>query len=543
MTITFFGAAHEVTGSCTLIKANGKNIIVDYGMEQGKDIFENQELSVPAIDIDYVLLTHAHIDHSGLIPLLYAQGFNGRVYATESTTRLCEIMLRDSAHIQEFEAEWRNRKAKRSGAEKYEPLYTIDDAVGSMKLFRPCPYDTVVTVDKGLEIRFTDAGHLLGSASIEVWVTEDKDTEKLVFSGDIGNLEQPLLKDPTYLTDADYVIMESTYGNRSHGDRPNYIGDLVNIIQRTFDRGGNLVIPSFAVGRTQELLYFIREIKEQNLIKGHNNFRVYVDSPLAVEATNIFSDRSSRQCFDEETLALLDAGVNPISFPGLELSITTDDSKAINFDKSPKVIISASGMCEAGRIRHHLKYNLWREDSTILFVGYQAEGTLGRTLVNGADSVKLFGEEIQVNAEITILDAISGHADNEGLMKWIGSFEQPPKKVFVIHGNEEACETLTARINEELHFSATAPFSGDCWDIVTGVCLVKNDGVRVKPKVPNSEYGSGRLQGKRITPAFKRLMTAVQQLERVAENNVEGANKDLAKFTDQILELCRKWNR
>jgi metallo-beta-lactamase family protein len=243
MTITFFGAAHEVTGSCTLIKANGKNIIVDYGMEQGKDIFENQELSVPAIDIDYVFLTHAHIDHSGLIPLLYAQGFNGKVYATESTTRLCEIMLRDSAHIQEFEAEWRNRKAKRSGAEKYEPLYTIDDAVGSMKHFRPCPYDTVISVDDGLEIRFTDAGHLLGSASIEVWVTEDKNTEKLVFSGDIGNLEQPLLRDPTYLTDADYVIMESTYGNRSHGDRPNYIGDLVSVIQRTFDRGGNLVIP------------------------------------------------------------------------------------------------------------------------------------------------------------------------------------------------------------------------------------------------------------------------------------------------------------
>ncbi len=542
MNITFFGAAHEVTGSCTLVKVNGKNIIIDYGMEQGRDIFENQKLSVPAIDIDYVLLTHAHIDHSGLVPLLYAEGFNGEIYATESTTRLCEIMLRDSAHIQEFEAEWRNRKAKRSGAEAYVPLYTIDDAVGVMKYFRPCPYDTLIHITDEIKVRFTDAGHLLGSASIELWVTEDGDTEKLVFSGDIGNICQPLLRDPTYLSEADYVIMESTYGNRSHGARPDYVSQLVNIIKRTFDRGGNLVIPSFAVGRTQELLYFLREIKEQDLIEGHKNFRVYVDSPLAVEATNIFSDKSSRQCFDEDTLALLDSGVNPISFDGLELSVTTDDSKAINYDKYPKIIISASGMCEAGRIRHHLKYNLWRPDSTILFVGYQAEGTLGRTLVNGADTVKLFGEEIKVAAEITILDAISGHADNEGLMKWISSFTSKPKKVFVLHGNEEACETLTARINEELHFSATAPFSGDCWDIVTGVCLVKNDGVRVKPK-DTSIVTQGRLKGKRITPAFTRLMSAVDQLKHVAENNCEGANKDLAKFTDQILELCRKWNR
>lgn len=542
MNITFFGAAHEVTGSCTLIKANGKNIIVDYGMEQGKDIFENQQLSVPAVEVDYVLLTHAHIDHSGLIPLLYAHGFKGEIYATESTTRLCEIMLRDSAHIQEFEAEWRNRKAKRSGADTYVPLYTTDDAIGSMKHFRPCPYNQIIHITDELKVRFIDAGHLLGSSSIEVWITEDGDTEKLVFSGDIGNIDQPLLKDPTYITEADYVIMESTYGDRSHGERPNYIGDLVSIIQRTFDRGGNLVIPSFAVGRTQELLYFIREIKEKNLIEGHKNFRVYVDSPLAVEATNIFSDKSSRQCFDEETIALLDSGVNPISFPGLELSITTDDSKAINFDKSPKIIISASGMCEAGRIRHHLKYNLWRPDSTILFVGYQAEGTLGRTLVNGADTVKLFGEEIKVAAEITTLAAISGHADNTGLMKWISSFEKKPKKVFVVHGDEGACEALKDRVNEELHFSAVAPYSGDCWDLVTGVCLVQNDGVRVKPKA-YVETTNARLKGKRITPAFTRLMSAVEQLKVVAENNCEGANKDLAKFTDQILELCRKWNR
>jgi metallo-beta-lactamase family protein len=532
MTITFFGAAHEVTGSCTLIKANGKNIIVDYGMEQGKDIFENQELSVPAIDIDYVLLTHAHIDHSGLIPLLYAKGFNGRVYATESTTRLCEIMLRDSAHIQEFEAEWRNRKAKRSGAEKYEPLYTIDDAVGSMKLFRPCPYDTVVTVDKGLEVRFTDAGHLLGSASIEVWVTEDKDTEKLVFSGDIGNLEQPLLKDPTYLTDADYVIMESTYGNRSHGDRPNYIGDLVGIIQRTFDRGGNLVIPSFAVGRTQELLYFIREIKEQNLIKGHNNFRVYVDSPLAVEATGIYSS-GLVSYYDEETLALLEQGIDPIQFKGLNLAITSDDSRAINENPSPKVIISASGMCEAGRIRHHLKHNLWKENNIVLFVGYQAEDSLGRRLLNGEKNVTLFGEEISVNAKICALQGTSGHADKEGLIKWLSAFKTKPSMVFVNHGDDDSCKEFTETLTH-MGYKAEAPYSGTEYDLANGNMTVFTQGKPVDRV--NLYKGTARAD-----LLFNELVTEAEKLLRLVKTRRGRPNKENAKLTSQIRELISKW--
>ncbi len=540
MNLTFFGAAHEVTGSCSLIKACGKNIVIDYGMEQGKDIFVNQELSVPAIDVDYLFLTHAHIDHSGLIPMLCAHGFKGEIFATEATTRLCDIMLRDSAHIQEFEAEWRSRKAKRAGLSEYVPLYTVDDAIASIKQFVPCKYGTLINVCDGVQIRFADAGHLLGSSSIEVFITEDGNKEKIVFSGDIGNLEQPIIKNPTYIDEADYVVMESTYGNRSHGPRPNYIEDLSDAIQKTFDKGGNLVIPSFAVGRTQELLYFIREIKEKKLIKNHPDFHVYVDSPLAVEATNIFSDKSLRACFDDDTLKLIDGGVNPISFPGLMLSVTTDDSKAINFDTSSKVIISASGMCEAGRIRHHLKHNLWRSDSTILFVGYQAEGTLGRSLVDGATEVKLFGDSIAVAAKIRQLNAISGHADNEGLMRWISSFKQKPKKVFVNHGDEDASEALTARINEELHISATAPFSGDSWDLETGVCLVKNDGVRVTRKTTDTKTDS---KGRRITPAYTRLMAAVEQLRSVADGNCEGANKDLAKFTDQILELCRKWRR
>ncbi|NLA77033.1 MAG: MBL fold metallo-hydrolase [Clostridiales bacterium] len=542
MTLTFYGAAHEVTGSCMLLKACEKNIVIDCGMEQGKDIFENQELTLPAGEIDCVLLTHSHIDHSGKIPMLYARGFRGEIYSTQAAHLLCDIMLRDSAHIQEFEAEWRSRKAKRAGAQPYVPLYTMDDAIGAIALFKPCPYSRIIEIADGVKIRFNDAGHLLGSASIEVWITEDGETRKLVFSGDIGNTEQPIIKDPTYIDEADYVIIESTYGDRSHGERPDYIRNLTEVIQRTFDRGGNLVIPSFAVGRTQEMLYFLREIKEKELVKGHDGFRVYVDSPLAVEATTIFSRDVNRQCFDDATLKLIDSGINPLSFDGLKLSVTSDDSKAINFDKSCKVIISASGMCEAGRIRHHLKHNLWKPENTVLFVGYQSVGTLGRSLVEGAQEVKLFGEVIKVSAEIAQLAAISGHADNEGLMRWMSAVNKAPRKVFVVHGDEGACETLASRINEELHFSAYAPYSGDTWDLSQCVCLVKNDGVRIVKK-GNGYVLQGGKTYEHVTPAFSRLMSAVESLKQVAEQNREGANKDLAKLTDQILELCRKWRR
>ena len=374
MKLTFLGANHEVTGSCTLLETGGLHFLIDCGMEQGKDVYENQPLPVAPGEIDGVLLTHAHIDHSGHLPLLAKQGYRGKIYATRPTCRLCDIMLRDSAHIQESEAEWKNRKNARAGLPPVEPDYTVEDAETAVSLFVGVDYDKRVELAPGVEARFTDVGHLLGSASIELWVTEGEKTTKLVFSGDIGNLNQPILKDPTYLTEADYVIMESTYGDRSHPPRPDYIKELVDVLQRTFDRGGNVVIPSFAVGRTQELLYFMREIKEKNLVTGHGNFPVYIDSPLAIEATRIFRD-TSENCFDADTRALLDAGIDPIAFPGLRVSITSDESRMINSDLTPKVILSASGMCDAGRIRHHLKHNLWRKECTILFVGYQAVGT------------------------------------------------------------------------------------------------------------------------------------------------------------------------
>lgn len=533
MKLFFSGAAHEVTGSKHYLEAAGKKILIDCGMEQGKNLYENQEIPVPASDVDYVFLTHAHIDHSGMLPLLYNQGFKGSVYATEATQQLCQIMLLDSAHIQEFEAEWKNRKGKRAGIPPIVPIYTTEDAVGILQYFVPCRYEEKIQVCEGIEIRFVDAGHLLGSASIEVWVTEQGVTKKLVFSGDIGNTNQPIIKNPHYIKDADYVIMESTYGDRSHGPRPDYIKELTAIIQRTFDRGGNVVIPSFAVGRTQEMLYFIRQIKAEGLVKNHDNFEVYVDSPLAVEATNVFN-RNVPGYYDDDAMALIKQGINPISFPGLKTAVTSDDSIAINVSTTPKVIISASGMCDAGRIRHHLKHNLWRPECTILFVGYQSVGTLGRNLVEGATEVKLFGETIEVQAEITSLAGVSGHADCEGLMKWIGAFEKKPKRVFVVHGEDTVTDVFAARIKDELGIDAVAPYTGAEYDLLTNECLQAPEPVRVTPK---------KAMQRKAATVFERLLNAGRRLMLVIRHNEGGTNKDLTRFTNEINNLCDKWDR
>ena len=357
MKLTFLGAAHEVTGSCFYLEAAGKRILIDCGMQQGIDEFEVQDVPIRPQDIDFVLLTHAHIDHSGLLPLIRKKGFNGNIYATEATCDLCNIMLRDSAHIQEFEAEWRNRKAKRAGKAEFIPLYTMEDAEITVDKLVPLKYDERIEICEGIQVRFVDVGHLLGSASIEIWINEGEISKKIVFSGDIGNDNQPLLKDRKYIDDADYVVMESTYGTRSHSENVDYISELAAVIQRTLDRGGNVIIPSFAVGRTQEILYFIRKIKEQKLIRNHDNFPVYMDSPLAIEATHIFNDNIT-DCYDEEALELVRQGINPIYFDDLHTILSSDDSKLINTDFTPKVIISSSGMCDAGRIKHHLKHNL-----------------------------------------------------------------------------------------------------------------------------------------------------------------------------------------
>ena len=532
MRLTFLGATHEVTGSCFYLEACGRHILIDCGMEQGRDTFENQELPISAALVDAVLLTHAHIDHSGNLPLLYNRGFRGKIHATGATSALCDIMLRDSAHIQMAEAEWRNRKGKRAGGKAYVPIYDMEDAMGTVRMFVPHDYNEKFTLFDGIEVRFTDGGHLLGSASIEIWITEDEVTKKIVFSGDIGNINQPLINDPQYIREADYVVMESTYGDRNHEVPPDYMNTLTNIIQDTFDRGGNLVIPSFAIGRTQVLLYYIRKIKEDNLIKGHNNFSVYVDSPLAIEATHIY-EKNMFGYFDKEAVELINAGINPIKFPGLKTTITSDESKAINDIDEPKIIISAAGMCDAGRIRHHLKHNLWREDSTILFVGHQAVGSLGRIILDGAPEVKLFGETITVNARICRLNGVSGHADRDGLLRWLGAFEKKPERVFVVHGDDRVVGTFTEYISKELGYNAYAPYSGTVVDLLRDVIVVEGQRIPVAKKVERD----------RVSTVFERLVEAGKRLAAVIQRNKGGANKDLAKFTNQIHALCDKWDR
>lgn len=535
MKITFIGATHEVTGSCYYLEAAGKKFLVDCGMEQGPNYYENMEIPVSCKDLDFVLLTHAHMDHSGNLPAIYAKGFQGPIYATDATCHLCDIMLRDSAHIQMFEAEWRTRKARRQGKPDYVPAYTMQDAMGVLQNFVNCPYEKKIMPAPGIEVRFIDAGHLLGSASIEVRITEGDISKKLVFSGDIGNLNQPLIKDPTYLHEADYVIMESTYGDRSHGERPDYVQCLARIIQETFDRGGNLVIPSFAVGRTQEMLYFIRQIKADGLVHGHDGFKVYVDSPLANEATTIFAEHNY-DCYDEEAIALTQKGINPLSFPGLRVSVTSDDSRAINFDEECKVIISASGMCDAGRIKHHLKHNLWGENNTILFVGYQAVGTLGRTLLEGAKEVKLFGEPVYVAAHICQMPGISGHADVNGLIDWVKAFREKPRKVFVTHGEDTVTEIFAGRLKEELGLDTMAPFSGTVYDLVADVCEYEAKGIKIVKASVSPRTAKARR-------AFEKLLGLGHRLLTVIRKNEGTPNKDLERFSREIQALCDKWDR
>lgn len=535
MKLEFLGAAHEVTGSCHYLEFADKHVLVDCGMEQGPDLYVNQEIPVNASTIDYVFVTHAHIDHSGLLPMLYNHGFRGQIFTTTATHQLCEIMLKDSAHIQMFEAEWKNRKAKRAGRPEVVPLYDMNDAVGVLGHFVSCDYHSVINVCEGLKVRFVDAGHLLGSSSIEMWISENTaegvEERKIVFSGDIGPGKRPLIKDPEYLTSADYVVMESTYGDRTHETPPDYAVELARVIRDTFTRGGNLVIPAFSVGRTQEMLYFIRRIKMENLLPEFQNFEVYVDSPLAVEATTIFG-KNVQDCFDDTALALVQQGINPIGFPGLRMAITSDESKMINFNDKPKVILSASGMCEAGRIRHHLKHNLWRKDSTILFVGYQVPGTLGNMLLNGAKEVKLFGETIEVQAKIENLPGISGHADVNQLTKWVSMFDPKPKRVFIVHGEDKVTEQFAAHIHEELGLEAYAPFSGDAFDLLTGACVAQGSREAVEKKSTRAVNNIFA----RLVAAGERLMTVIRKCEGMP-------NRELGKFADQINELCNKWER
>ena len=529
MKLTFLGATHEVTGSCTLLEACGKRFLIDCGMEQGADTYENCDIPVAPGQIDAVFLTHAHIDHSGKIPALVAGGFKGEIYATEATQKLCNIMLRDSAHIQEFEAEWRNRKAQRSGGPAYVPPYTMADAEQALRQFKGYPYGKCITVCEGVALRFLDAGHLLGSSSIYITIKEGTEERTVLFSGDIGNVNRPLIRDPQMAEYADYVVIESTYGDRTHeySKEADTVELLADYLQETFDRGGNVVIPSFAVGRTQEILYFIRQIKNEGMVKGHDHFPVYVDSPLANEATGIFL-QCTEDCFDEETRAVLQQGINPIYFDDLRISVTSEESKNINFDPTPKVIISASGMCEGGRIRHHLKHNLWDKKNLILFVGYQSAGTLGRIIYDGAKKVKIFNEEINIRAQVGLLPGISGHADKNGLLNWINSFETKPSQVFVNHGDDIACASFAECLRREHGFNAFAPYSGTSFDLISGEPVKLTQGIPIEKKVVKKD---------KAQLAYERVIAAAERLLATVKSCKGRPNKDLARYASQIDSL------
>ena len=532
MKLTFFGAAHAVTGSCHCLEVNGKKILIDCGLQQGRDEFDNRQLDFAPGYIDHVIVTHAHIDHSGRLPLLVKLGYQGEIHTTRLTAHLLSIMLRDSAHIQESEAEWENRKGRRSGKTPVEPLYTLADAEQTLQQLTVMEYGQTFELCEGVTVRFTDAGHLLGSASVEIWATEGDVTKKIVFSGDIGNVDQPVIRDPQPVEQADYVVMESTYGDRDHEPPESYTGALAQLIDETFARGGNVIIPSFAVGRTQELLYFIREIKSAGLVRSCPDFTVCVDSPLAAEATKVYAG-DLHGYLDEEAIALVQGGEDLFTFPGLKLVHTSEESKLLNMDKTSKVIISASGMCDAGRIRHHLKHNLWRPECAVVFVGFQGEGTLGRRLLDGAASVKLFGEEISVKARIVNFKGLSSHADRTHLIAWAKQFDPKPEHVFVVHGDSEVTEVF-AQTLRELGLVAHAPLYEEVYDLAANMMLAPGI-VREKKRVSGGASAP--------SPAFRRLEETGKLLVQAISRSRGRPNKDLARFADQLKMLLEKWEK
>ena len=474
MKITFLGATKTVTGSNYLVEAAGKKFLVDCGMWQGKaeqQMENEQDFVFNPEEIDFMLLTHAHIDHSGRIPKLYNEGFRNSIYAHKATCDLCALMLPDSGHIQEQEIKWKNKKRIRAGLPEIPPLYTAEEAARSLEIFKPVQYDEIIEIDENIHVRFNDAGHMLGSSIIEVWVKEGEKETKTVFTGDLGNNDIPLLDSPTMIEDTDYLVMESTYGSRLHMRNDDKARMFLDIVAETLDNEGTVVIPSFAVGRTQEILYEINKLKENHMDDEEFQRKyqklmstpVYVDSPLAISATEVFKENTN--LFEDEIKEEILSGNNPLEFPGLKFTMTTEESKALNESDEPSIIISASGMCEVGRIKHHLKHSIWNPKNTILFVGYQAPGTLGYNIINGAKTVKIFGEEMAVNARIEYIEGYSGHADHKWLMNFIYSFRKKPKHIFLVHGEEESEEILKEKIESETGLNVTMPEFGETYEL------------------------------------------------------------------------------
>ena len=540
MKITFLGATRTVTGSNFLVEACGKKFLVDCGMWQGKAEIEEEnaeEFAFNPQEIDFMLLTHAHIDHSGRIPKLYNEGFRNKIYAHKATCDLCALMLPDSGHIQEMESQWKNKKRLRKGEKEIPPIYTAEDAAKSLEIFEPVQYDQIIEISPDIHVRFNDAGHMLGSSIIELWTNEDGKETKTVFTGDLGNNDIPLLSEPTMIESTDYLVMESTYGSRLHMRNDEKAQMFLDIVSETLDNGGTVVIPSFAVGRTQEILYEINKLKDEHSdeefkrkYKTLMKANVFVDSPLAISATEVF--RENMNLFDEETQKEIEKGDNPLEFPGLKFTQTADESKALNESTEPSIIISASGMCDVGRIKHHLKHNIWNPKSTILFVGYQAPGTLGYEIVNGAKKVTIFGEEFAVNARIEYIEGYSGHADQEWLMNFVYSFYSKPKHIFLVHGEEDSQEVLKNKILEETGIGVSIPEYGETYQL--------DDELRITNKI---KLGKSELLRREVINRLEKLQNEFEDMKVMVKEDVgssELRDEDIFRINEKIKDLERQ---
>lgn len=549
MRITFMGAAETVTGSCYMVETEQTTFLVDCGLHQGQDSetrLNRVPLPFDVNQIDFMLLTHAHIDHSGRIPKLFADGYAKDIYATKATAELCGIMLPDSGHIQEMEQEWQSRKNTRAGLPAEEPLYTMQDAIDACRLFNKVMYDKEFQPAPDVRVIMRDAGHILGSAILEIWIKEndgqgEKET-KIVFSGDLGNKGIPIMRDPAIIDGTDYLVIESTYGDRLHENSVNKVDRFVSIINETIARGGNVIIPSFAVGRTQEIIYALNKEEERYKDQRSAFMRtpVYVDSPLAVNATRVF--RENEDCYDDEARQYILNGDNPLDFTNLHFTRSAEESKALNMSDESKIIISASGMCDAGRIKHHLKHNLWRKDSAIIFVGYQADGTLGRKLVDGAKTVRIFDEEIAVKARIETIEGFSGHADRDGLLSWIGAMTNKPVQIMLVHGEPEVITRFSQSIEDM--FAIDVHIAKLDETVVLGSQVSRAETRRAKREAPLTEP---MIRG--TNPTMDDLERVITILAEQCKNELESAETPeergrilsrykviLKKETDEILD-------
>lgn len=530
MNISFHGASKIVTGSNYLVRSKDYKILIDCGMFQGNEELERLNYDgfpYDPRDIDFLFLTHAHIDHSGRIPKLIKDGFRGRIITTNATYDLCKIMLIDSAKIQESDVEWENKKRQRSGKKLIEPLYTIVDAENSLKYFEPYFYDQNIKINDDIQVRFRDAGHILGSAILELWIKEDKEEIKIVFSGDLGMPGRPIINNPEYIEEADYLIIESTYGNKTHESYEDSTESLIEVINKTAMRGGTVIIPSFAVGRTQELIYQLNKYYEYNPnLEEYMRIPIYIDSPMALDATEAFKRNSSS--FNDEARGLVLRGDNPFEFSNLRYIRSQQESMALNKYQFPKVIISSSGMATAGRVRHHLKHNLWDPHNSLVFVGYQAEGTLGRLLLDGRKRVKILGEEIDVKMEIYNLEGFSGHADQNTLLDWIRKIERRPKKIFIVHGEEEQATALSMSIKKLFNIETIIPNLGDIFNLVGGrVELVK--GKTIEPIMLREDIEN------QLRLAYNQFEALIDKSNLITDEDLLVKKYDMIK--NQLIEL------